>query len=485
LTFTENSDFQVKQYRELGFTHFEAWAQGAAGGRGGDSSREMVYVTEIQMRPVAQDVWNLYRELKLLEDYEGQAYDHLHGDYRYDVPLQLGLTYHWADMSVSDWRQGPNGAWYDHRWIALRFWDVLYELGIIAANTMPDWAKGLVGDYLGLLEYANPNHLLPFRVLKQVLLSPHAEGMGGGGGGGGLHKTVGRLDELADTVPIVVGKAGGDAPYGQVIRLGYYTPTPTDTNEPWMAEPAIRVWSGSPTGYRARIDEIRTWFGVYLNDFPNPRATFNNPQRGGHGGVSSFSGGICQASGGEGGGPGSEWDGSKFVFKGHGGRGGLGGRSTPGGGGAGASVQGNNGADGIWLPEDGIGGGGGGGKGGIASIETGAAAEWSKRAGYNYPGAQKVIRLELASGGGLGNFSYGDTTVYGQRGVRPSWAYSRPFSERDSGVLTWTPMVDNTHLVIPGVGGGGRPMPNLKFGSYARGYSPHGVVVVRLLTITN
>jgi hypothetical protein len=39
--------------------------------------------------------------------------------------------------------------------------------------------------------------------------------------------------------------------------------------------------------------------------------------------------------------------------------------------------------------------------------------------------------------------------------------------------------------VIPGAGGGARPLTNMKYGSKALGYSPDGVVVIRLSKLSS
>jgi hypothetical protein len=83
-----------------------------------------------------------------------------------------------------------------------------------------------------------------------------------------------------------------------------------------------------------------------------------------------------------------------------------------------------------------------------------------------YVGANQLI---LASSGGRGSYSFADTTVFGERGLRV------------------TDPRANSHgterAVVPGGGGGARANRQLPFGSHAVGYSPHGVVVIRLTRI--
>lgn len=410
LAFTENTDFSVSDYIALGFTHFEAWCVGAAGGRGGDATSQAFFAIEEARRPVVQSVWNLNRERIRIEDY-------------FTAGLQWDHIYHY----------GPNPA-------------------------MPN-----NGDMTAVQaeEYFNPTHLMTFRTYKQVALYPAIDGMGGGGGGGGFQKVAGILSDLPDVVPIVVGKSGADAGYGQIHQNGAWAP---DVDPIPFPNPAAEPYP------RSRLYELYNYFHTYLNTYPLPHESFPNPQPGENGGASSFSGEVCQASGGEGGDPGMVWDGSKFVIDGDGGDGGIGGRILPGGGGAGSVAEGVNGSDGIWTPETGIGAGGGGGKGGRAS--TGGGGPLSG-----------PVTQHLATAGGQGSYSFGDTSVYGQRQFRQPWTYMKPVTVIGSGILTFTPTVDSSNLVTPGGGGGVRPFSNLKYGSLAPGFSPDGVVLLRLTKI--
>lgn len=408
LTFTDNADFSAFDYRNLGFTHFETWAVGGAGGRGGDATTQILHGVYQEKRPVPPDVWELYREYIRIQNYLGTGE-----------------------------------------------WDHIYVGGVFGDG---------FGTILQAMEITNPNHLLPFYTYKEAALFPTIEGMGGAGGGGGLHKSAGALADLDDVVPIVVGKIGLDAGYGQVKQNGLFTPS-----LPLLAyNPSAYTW---PT---SRMYELANWFQTYENSYPLPHQSFGNPQAGGNGGASSFADTVCQASGGKGGAPGMIWNGSAFIIKGDGGDGGTGGQLTPGGGGQGSITEGVNGADGIWLPETGIGQGGGGGKGGRTPTTTG-----DRRFGT------EVTTHHDASAGGQGSFSYEDTSVYGQRQYRQAWSYLLPtVVVLGSGVLSWIPKVDATNLVIPGGGGGARPLSNLKVGARTPGYSPNGVVVIRLVKIT-
>lgn len=417
LTFTDNADFPVADYRALGFTHFEAWCVGAAGGRGGDATTQPYWAYTEIYRPVPLSVWNLWQELKRITDfYTSGEWDHI---YFY----------------------GPNPA-------------------------MPnDGAMTIVQAE----EYFNPTHQLPFRLVSPVVLYPDLDGLGGGGGGGGFHKVVGLLADLPDVASVVVGKAGSDAGYGQVHQHGVWTPD--IYGDPTLAISTTRPTSAPyPAGRQA---QLYNYFDDYLWDYPTPHPSFSNPVKGEDGGASSFADDIAQASGGEGGDPGMSWDGTKFVIDGDGGDGGIGGSSSPGGGGAGSTAEGVNGSDGIWVPETGIGAGGGGGKGGRAPEST---------SNPFFPASPPI--KHLATAGGQGSYSFGDTSVYGARQFRQPWTYLKPVTSPGDGTYTYVPTSDSGNLVTPGGGGGARPFPNLKYGGRGVGFSPDGIVVVRLTKIT-
>jgi hypothetical protein len=306
LTFTDNADFPIAQYRDLGFTHFEVWCVGAAGGRGGDASNAVPSngYDEV-MRPVPQDIWDTYKNT--LRGFDAALTPPKNFDTDYYMTIQIPGNPNYPPGGVPGQDYG---------------WPVTHNQ---------------------YLEITNPNHLMLFRTWRSAPLVPQRIGMGGGGGGGGLHKVSGLLESLGDTVSIVVGKAGADASLGQVKVLGLWTPGMPDV-----------YFSYNPA------DVVQS----YLNTWPGVHPTYLNPQAGQDGGASTFADTVCQASGGKGGAPGMMWNGSKFIPDGHGGAGGTGGTTVAGGGGAGSTVEGANGSDGIWRPDLGIGGGGGGGKGG-------------------------------------------------------------------------------------------------------------------------
>lgn len=525
LTFTESTDFPVADYRALGFTHYEVAVVGAAGGRGGDSSSQKFWVQERVSTPVPQYIWDLVRERAVLADYLIQA-SMYHapaetlppggvngpgisptGPYRdYAVPPEMNKVYKawkypvftpgencWftdirddtVDPAYLRWRDIVEGEF--HKQLAVSsssqtsqtpYWDGQRWWGFT------EWTFSQVR-YVDLFEAAHPNHLMTFVTFKEMLLVSTIEGMGGAGGGGGMQKTAGALEDLPDTVSIMVGEAGADAPYGQVVQNGMWTPGLADIS---LSDKAVSVpgpflgglpyiGSGVYDAQLGRIAEIEAYLKDYIISYPEPHSSFSNPVKGQDGGTTSF-GTVAEASGGVGGEPGMVWDAptNKFKIKGHGGAGGLGDRSEAGGGGAGSVAEGVNGADGTWIPETGIGGGGGGGKGG--NPPTGGG--FDPRTGALI---SPLVRHD-ATAGGQGSFSFADTSVYGQRQFRQPWSYLRITGGYPVGPVVLTPVVSQSNLVTPGGGGGARPLTNLKVGSRATGYSPDGVVVLRLVTIT-
>lgn len=243
---------------------------------------------------------------------------------------------------------------------------------------------------------------------------------GGGGGGGGLHRMAGLLSELPDSCPVVVGQAGDNGIDGDTSPSHFVVPT-----------------------------------------------------SGGDGGVSSFNTETCFASGGKGADPtriaAGNYPDSWPIFGpgGNGGEGGVGGRALAGGGafGAESELHYEGGVeptdyrsatlfpaeDGTW--DGGVGQGGGGGRGG----------------NYLTPGDFRAYpsRLEEASSGGQGSFSYGDTSVYGPRQSRQLFT--------GFGV---------SQILIPGSGGGAKLSKLATYGSRSPGANPNGAVFIRLTKVT-
>jgi hypothetical protein len=495
LSFTADTDFSVKQYEDLGFTHYEVWCVGAAGGRGGDSSASIFYAVEENIRPVPDDVWNLERELQEYNDYWTQNADYyniyfndpnffnpaawppgyVHSPYFappgvYPPPL-LNRVYTGLDTGFHNaypFTLPDDGTFWRALAVAQQFG--IYNNGVYA----PGWSAASDFMYITAFDwyYSNRPHTKLFSTTRQALLTPGGGRYGGGGGGGGMQMMAGVLADLPDVVPIVVGKAGADAPLGQVIALG-----------PYEAQLTLPVQQPGSGPYQARMAEINNFFTQYLNSYPLPHPSFDNPQAGQDGGATSFADILCQASGGKGGDAAMVWDGAKFIPRGYGGDGGIGGQIVAGGGASGSKVAGLNGNDGVWRPETGIGGGGGGGIAG--STKPGPPGPF---------GAPTTIPV-LPTAGGRGSFSFAETSVFGQRGTRDTLTYQVPTDAPsvlapDGSRTLRTGQVayisrTTPSAVIPGAGGGARPLTNMKYGSKALGYSPDGVVVIRLSKLSS
>ena len=278
---------------------------------------------------------------------------------------------------------------------------------------------------------------------------------GGGGGGGGMHIVSGLLADLDDISEIIVGEAGAHA------------------DDAWPG------YSAYPVSYNH--------YGIDVGD------------PGEDGGYSSF-GDVAMASGGKGGevspvvisaDPATSW-----RPGGDGGEGGVGNSIVAGGGAAGGTSTdlgpgGDPGWPGpprhhIWSSTDGeqgfldlatgIGEGGGGGVGFTGGgFGVGQDAAWitdTDTAGFQILSVHDTDETD----GGRGNFNYSDSSKHGARQNKPSRVISShisPTNFNPYAVWTYT-------QTLPGGGGGARPTPLAKYGSYADGYSPNGVVIVRV-----
>lgn len=268
---------------------------------------------------------------------------------------------------------------------------------------------------------------------------------GGRGGGGGLHRVSGLLSELPASCPVTVGVVG---------QAG------TDGNGEARKFP-VEDGSGNI---------------VHNQYYDNP--LWVPPTPGQDGGASSFNEETCQASGGKGGAASPcevnwryIWDDTpiadaqadrleRLIFHGgpggDGGQGGSGGRILAGGGADGGKsvvVYGPEGSPpALWAQgftetdvEDGgwdgtIGEGGGGGRGG-----------------------NLVSPGRNATAGGLGSYSFSDTSVYGPRQNRSGSAQIQQ---------------------IPGFAGGAKLNKLAVYGSLVQGGNPNGAVFIRVMKIT-
>ena len=314
LVLADGSTFEKADWVALGYTHYEVWCVGAAGGQGASAGE--VHVLTSQTQVVMPDwLWEMEIQSKINElTFNGQtAFPH----YEFStVPGHTGevvTTYYTPRQEAIYW-----------------------------------------------LEYFNPNHLTTIFHQHDPFVLPSNPGvLGGGGGGGGLHVVSGELADLPNSVPVTVGSEGLQAPPGQIESPNPYDP--------------FVMWDAQPQGYYlSNPDEWQRF--AFTHTWPDlaDRTFLPLGGAGGAGGHSSF-GDICMASGGMGGGPAIVWVENVAMFASHGGEGGSGGRTAAGGGAAGSVSSSQSGKDGTWDGE--IGTGGGGGRGGWAEIKPNAPQE--------------------------------------------------------------------------------------------------------------
>lgn len=423
LVLEDGQDFEKADYVGLGYTHFEVWAIGAAGGMGGGEGDYIRWDWVVTQEAMPVTEWNAW----LAEQDRMDSFTYPAG---YHFAFNDPVTGEQRTLSVHDYRL------YQHP-----------------------------GRVFNVYTYSNP------RLLK----GPN----GGGGGGGGLHKVTGLLADLDDVVPVVVGQVGDDGAPGQGTVDALWDPSPY----------AFDSYPAPYTGSYGPDQHIDTWF---TQRYPHV-AVIPPPQPGEDGGASSF-GDVAQASGGKGGLGSIEWIGGVKFFGSYGGAGGSGGSLVAGGGGAGSMSSDKNGKDGTW---DGIiGKGGGGGRGGrvyssqwrpgqvtypnwIPVPEDGALmhADAAAYQAIHYPPV-----IVPATNGGQGSFSYGDTSVYGQRQFKGNAIrYLRTWNP--DGTLASEIAVPTDSPVFPGGGGGAKAPGKRWHGSKAIGYSPNGAVIIKVYKI--
>lgn len=310
LVLVDGVPFEKADWVSLGYTHYEVWCVGAAGGQGAEGGDPSI---------------------KTLSTWEF-------------VPMPDWIWENQIQTQINQWaREGktvfPN-----------------YEF-----STEPGHTGEVVVTYdtpreaaIKWLAKLNPAHTVGINHHHDAFVVPYSAApiVGGGGGGGGLHVMSGILADLPDSIPIVVGQVGVDAPAAQMWSANLY--------DPFFKDSTISLQTGNDIYYFTN-----TWPPV--GDPQRPMLPPGRP--GGDGGASAF-GDICMASGGKGGGPAIVWANGQRMFAAHGGEGGVGGRLEAGGGAVGSVSANISGKDGTW---DGtIGQGGGGGRGGMAEVKANA-----------------------------------------------------------------------------------------------------------------
>jgi hypothetical protein len=421
--------FTPEDYMSLGYTNFEAWCVGGAGGRGGDATDVITWRVSILEEIMPDDIW---------------AY--VIAKANYDASRSNVSSY--GGVSNPGTPEPPVGVIY---------WTV-GSGGYINWQLTPE----------GLEWLYNPTHKAKIINWLEPIAQPGGKYIGGGGGGGGLHVVKGLLSDLPASVVAAVGQEGAAGAAGQAFQA-----TPMDLFPTWNSN--------------VDVGDVARW--NYLNRFPNGRPLMDGPAEGSPGGASSF-GDICKASGGMGGKPAIQWVGSSLRQYAHGGQGGIGGSDVPGGGADGATTSTAMGKDGSWNGT--IGAGGGGGRGGIKSaivrtFPTTAVSDIPATAGgrgsLNFGdtsvyGARGPLGTYFAS-----ILNYARMTLWGND-WGPPWGW--PFANGMSAYIGELLSIDDALIkstINPGSGGGARIPGNRKYGSRSQGYIHDGAVLLRLSKI--
>lgn len=365
----------------------------------------------------------------------------------YGGPIDGGVV--WAQSLATDTMD--TDMWDNH----VHLFEYYYNhLGLSPVKSIPGNSSATLRQWL---QYHNPTHSFNRKTWWRSYLKAYLNRGPGAPGGGGLQVVTGDLIDLPESVAVVVGSAGADAPVGQTEVNGLWTPVlgvidlTTWTDSPFDAQGEHALVEGWPNSSYplalAAYNELKDWGNI----FPET-VSFPVPEVGEDGGPSSF-GDICSASGGKGGAPAEVWSGSAFVVDSSGGDGGVGDSVVAGGGGAGSESTTENGADGTFASEIGQGGGGG-----------------------------HSSNFHDGTDGGKGSYSSSALGIFGERGVKDYLAVPYPNAfDPDTGEPTHYLSPRSTKKIWPGAGGGVRVHGDGKYGSRAEGYDPDGAVFIRVI----
>lgn len=216
--------FEKADWVALGYTHYEVWCIGGAGGRGADVMSGINWLRNTHTEVAPSYIWDA-----VVASYEQGA-------------RNSGVT-SYSGFVPAGTPQPPVGV---IQWIPMAGGGIQYQV-----------------TPTGLAWLQNPDHTFTIWEYHDPYILGAGAVAGGGGGGGGLHVVSGALADLPDSVPVEVGAAGVDAAPGQIIVNGPWDPTP------------------APTPAYPTID----WATRYTR--PSP-ILFPVPQGGGDGGASSF-----------------------------------------------------------------------------------------------------------------------------------------------------------------------------------------------------
>lgn len=167
--------FKPLDYTALGYTYYEAWCVGAAGGEGGEATDRCGWI-------------------------KGEPYTHV--------------------MTDSEWAQ----------YIAWNFSLPFYQ--VLVRSYPTTWAYMTGVQYA---EYMSPGRQIIYNPHTDPYFTERYTGpvTGGAGGGGGLQVVLGRLDELPDEVLCTIGQAGADGARGYENDPDGWDPVPEYPQHSW------------------------------------------------------------------------------------------------------------------------------------------------------------------------------------------------------------------------------------------------------------
>lgn len=216
LELVDGIPFQKADWVALGYTHFEVWCVGAAGGRGASIADPIFNYTILlnQVMPIAE--WNASMAAQAYWDTQSnppENFDEVSWRYQYQEP------------------GNPN-----------------YPPGGVPGNDY-----GWPHSHRQWIEHNNPNHYATVELIHTGKYQP-GDWLGGAGGGGGLHVVGGELADLPDSVPITVGQPGTNTPPGQGRVNGGFVYNPLTNYGPaswrlrYVGDPLTPVYPPGPGG---------------------------------------------------------------------------------------------------------------------------------------------------------------------------------------------------------------------------------------------
>jgi hypothetical protein len=181
-------DFAKADWMALGYTHYEVWCIGAAGGLGGGVLSDPIWATKFYLLSAPSDIWAGH----LAALVQGDAYlgKKFYSDYYTTIFSSVPLSMPHGYLSLASPATGYTGGY-------------AYDVTHYQAE-----------------EHYNPSHLLGVQEYMSVFARQTGDAFGGAGGGGGLHVVSGELEDLPEVCEVVVGQVGTDGDPGQIKANG-------------------------------------------------------------------------------------------------------------------------------------------------------------------------------------------------------------------------------------------------------------------------